>query len=266
MEVIEIFGYIGALTVGVILGLMGGGGSIIAIPILTYLFHLSPITTTAYSLFVVGTSSSIGTLNNWKKGLIDYRVAIVFAIPAFLAVYVVRKYLMPMIPLEIITVNGFVITRDMAIMVFFAVIMIFSATSMIRKKKLFTTAHITDHNNYPLIIFAGIVIGLLTGVIGIGGGFLIIPTLVLLLKIPMKKAVATTLFIIAIKSLVGFLGDLGNTEINWEFLLVFTAISTIGIFFGIYLSSYIKGVKLKKSFGWMVLLVSFVILYKEIFI
>lgn len=266
MEVIEIFGYIGALIVGVVLGLMGGGGSIIAIPILTYLFHLNPITTTAYSLFVVGTSSSIGTLNNWKKGLIDYRVAIVFAIPAFLAVYVVRKYLMPMIPLEIITTNGFVITRDMAIMVFFAVVMIFSATSMIKKKKLFTTDYISNQHNYPLVIFAGIVIGLLTGVIGIGGGFLIIPTLVLLLKIPMKKAVATTLFIIAIKSLVGFLGDLGNTEINWGFLLVFTAISTIGIFFGIYLSSYIKGVKLKKSFGWMVLLVSFVILYKEIFI
>lgn len=266
MEIIEIFGYIGALIVGVILGLMGGGGSIIAIPILTYLFHVSPITTTAYSLFVIGTSSSIGTLSNWKKGLIDYRVAIVFAIPSFLAVYVVRKFLMPMIPLEILTINGFVITRDMAIMVFFAVIMIFSATSMIKKKKLFTTGRVSNHHNYPLIIFAGIVIGLLTGVIGIGGGFLIIPTLVLLLKIQMKKAVATTLFIIAIKSLVGFLGDLGNTEINWGFLLVFTAISIMGIFFGIYLSSYIKGVKLKKSFGWMVLLVSFVILYKEIFI
>ena len=265
MEILEIFGYIGALIVGVILGLMGGGGSIITIPILTYLFHVNPITTTAYSLFVVGTSSSIGTLNNWKKGLIDYKVAIVFSVPAFLAVYVVRKYMLPMIPSEILTINGFVLTKDMAIMVFFAIIMIFSATSMIKKKKIFTTDVISNPPNYPLIILAGIGIGLLTGVIGIGGGFLIIPTLVLLLKIPMKKAVATTLFIIAIKSLVGFLGDVGNTEINWKFLLIFTTLSTIGIHLGIYLSSYIKGVKLKKSFGWMILLVSFVIIYKEIF-
>ena len=266
MEVLEIIGYVGALIVGVILGLMGGGGSIITIPILTYLFHISPITTTAYSLFVIGTSSSIGTLNNWNKGLIDYRMATVFSIPAFFAVYVVRKYLMPIIPLEILTTNGYVITKDMAIMIFFSVIMIFSATSMIRKKTFSTTNRISNQHNYPLIIFVGIIIGLITGVIGIGGGFLIIPTLVLLLNIPMKKAVATTLLIIAIKSLVGFLGDLGSTDINWRFLLIFTAISTIGIFFGINLSSYIKGVKLKKSFGWMLLLVSFMILYKEIFI
>jgi len=266
MELIEIFGYIGAVIVGMILGLMGGGGSIIAVPILTYLFHISPITTTAYSLFVVGTSASIGTLNNWKKGLIDYKVALVFAIPAFLAVYVVRKYVMPLIPLELITINDFVITRDMAIMVFFAVIMVCSAISMIKKKTYMAIGHQSHHDNYLLIICSGISIGLLTGVIGIGGGFLIIPALVLLLNIPMKKAVATTLFIIAIKSLVGFLGDLGTTEINWGFLLVFTALSTIGIFFGLYLSSYIKGIKLKKSFGWMILLVAFGILYKELFI
>lgn len=266
MEIIEIFGYIGALIVGVILGLMGGGGSIITIPILTYLFHINPITTTAYSLFVVGTSSSIGTLNNWNKGLIDYRIAIIFSIPSFLAVYIVRKYLMPIIPFEIFTINGYVLTKDMAIMVFFAVIMIFAATSMIKKKELFISDYISNQHNYILIVFLGIVIGLITGVIGIGGGFLIIPTLVLLLKIPMKKAVATTLFIIAIKSMVGFLGDLENTAINWKFLLIFTTISTTGIFFGINLSSYIKTVKLKKTFGWMLLFVSFIILYKEIFI
>lgn len=266
MELIEVLGYIGALTVGMTLGLIGGGGSIIAIPVLTYLFHVSPITTTAYSLFVVGISSSIGTLNNWKKGLIEYKVAAVFAIPAFLAVYIVRRYLMPIIPLELIYINDFVITRDMAIMVFFAVVMIFSATSMIKNKKIITAGHNPNQHNYVLIIFVGIIIGLLTGVVGVGGGFLIIPALVLLLKIQMKKAVATALFIIAIKSLVGFLGDLGNTDINWGFLLVFTTISTIGIFFGIYLSSYIKGTHLKKSFGWMILFVAFFILYKEIFI
>lgn len=264
METIEIFGYIGALSVGVVLGLMGSGGSIITIPILTYLFHISPITTTAYSLFVVGTSSSIGALSNWKKGLVDYRIAIVFAIPAFIAVYAVRKYLLPIIPIEIVTIKDFVVTKDTAIMVFFAIIMLFSAISMIWKKNLAFAGHIPNCPNYPVIIFAGIVIGLMTGIVGIGGGFLIIPALVLLLKLPMKKAVATSLFIIAIKSLIGFLGDIGNLEINWHFLLGFTVISILGIFLGIYLSSFIKGEKLKKYFGWMVLIASFGILYKEV--
>ena len=264
MESFEILGYIGALCVGLILGLLGSGGSIITIPILTYLFQISPITTTAYSLFVVGTSSSIGVLSNWKKGLVDFRIAIIFAIPAFIAVYVVRKYLLPIIPTEII-IKDFLITKDTAIMVFFAIIMLFSAISMIYKNKLSITSYTTNNPNYLLIVLIGIIIGLLTGIVGIGGGFLIIPTLVLLLKLPMKKAVATSLFIIAIKSLIGFMGDLGNLEINWGFLLSFTAISILGIFIGIYLSSFIKGEILKKYFGWIILLVALGVLFQEIF-
>ena len=265
METIHIFGYLGALMVGLVLGLMGSGGSLIAIPIFTYLFHISPITTTAYSLFVVGTSATIGALRNWKKGLVDFKIAFVFAIPAFIAVYVVRKYILPIIPIEIITIKEFVVTKDMAIMVFLAVIMLLSSLSMLRKRKL-----LHDHNplkryNYPLIILQGILIGLFTGVVGIGGGFLIIPTLVLLVKLPMKKAVATSLFIIALKSLIGFIGDVGNLEINWDFLIGFTIVSTLGIFMGIYLSSFIKGEKLKIYFGWMLLILSIGIFYKEVF-
>ncbi|NJB70263.1 hypothetical protein GGR42_000725 [Saonia flava] len=265
MDAVQILGYLGALSVGVVLGLVGSGGSIITIPILTYLFHMSPITTTAYSLFVVGTSASVGAVNKLKKGLVDFKIAVVFAIPAFISVYIVRKYLLPIIPFEIVTINDFVITRDMGIMVFFAIIMLCSSISMIWKRELSTNINVFSGNNFPLLILAGIVIGILTGIVGIGGGFLIIPTLVLLLKLPMKKAVATSLFIIAIKSIIGFIGDLDNVEINWHFLLRFTIISILGIFLGIYLSSFIKGEKLKKYFGWMVLLVSFGILFKELF-
>lgn len=265
METIQIFGYLGALLVGLVLGLMGSGGSLIAIPIFTYLFHISPITTTAYSLFVVGTSSTIGALRNWKKGLVDFKIAIVFAVPAFIAVFVVRKYILPIIPIEIIAFKDFVVTKDTAIMVLLAVIMLLCALSMIRKKK-----SLNDHNhlnryNYPLIVVEGIMIGLFTGVVGIGGGFLIIPTLVLLVKLPMKKAVATSLFIIALKSLIGFIGDIGNLEINWNFLLGFTVVSTLGIFLGIYLSSFIKGEKLKTYFGWLLLILSIGIFYNEVF-
>ena len=265
METIQIFGYLGALMVGLVLGLMGSGGSLIAIPIFTYLFHISPITTTAYSLFVVGTSSTIGALRNWKKGLIDFKIAIVFAIPAFIAVYVVRKYLLPIIPLEIITIKDFVVTKDMAIMVFLAVIMLLSSLSMIRKRKLSHDHNHLNRYNYPLIVLQGLMIGLFTGVVGVGGGFLIIPILVLLVKLPMKKAVATSLFIIALKSLIGFIGDLGNLEINWDFLIGFTVVSILGIFLGIYLSSFIKGEKLKTYFGWLLLILSIGIFYKEVF-
>lgn len=265
METIQIFGYLGALMVGLVLGLMGSGGSLIAIPIFTYLFHISPITTTAYSLFVVGTSSTIGALRNWKKGLVDFKIAIVFAIPAFIAVYVVRKYLLPIIPIEIITINDFVVTKGMAIMVFLAVTMLLSSLSMIRKRKLSHDHDPLKRYNYPMIVFQGIMIGLFTGVVGVGGGFLIIPILVLLVKLPMKKAVATSLFIIALKSLIGFIGDLGNLEINWDFLIGFTVVSTLGIFLGIYLSSFIKGEKLKTYFGWLLLFLSIGILYKEVF-
>ena len=265
MENVQIFGYLGALSVGVVLGLMGSGGSIISIPIFTYLFHISPITTTAYSLFVVGTTSSIGVLRNWKKKLVDYRIALFFAIPAFIAVFVVRKYILPTIPTEIVSIKDFVFTKDIVIMVFLAVIMLFSGISMIRKKKLYSSDGSINGYEYFLITLQGIAIGIITGIVGIGGGFLIVPTLVLWVKLPMKKAVATSLFIIAIKSFVGFMGDLNNLEINWNFLLGFTLLSTLGIFFGIYLSSIINGEKLKKYFGWMVLILSIVILYKELF-
>ena len=265
METIQLFGYLGALLVGIVLGLVGSGGSLMAIPIFTYLFQISPVTTTAYSLFVVGTSASIGTLRNWNKGLIDFRIAIVFAIPAFMAVFMVRKYLLPIIPEELFNIEGILVTKDMGLMLFLAIIMLLSAISMIRKRKPILKSAESKEYNYPLIVIEGIIIGLVTGIVGIGGGFLIIPTLVLLVKLPMKKAVATSLFIIALKSLIGFMGDLGHLEINWIFLLGFTIISILGIYLGMYLTSYMKGKKLKSYFGWLVLILAFGIFYKEIF-
>lgn len=266
MDTIQVFGYLGALLAGLLLGLMGSGGSILSIPIFTYLFHISPITTTAYSLFVVGTTASIATLRSWKKGFIDFRVTLVFGIPAFFAVYIVRKYVLPIIPFELMSFSGFTLTRDTAIMVFFGIIMFLASISMILKKKLSKEEHYIRPINNALIILVGVVIGLLTGIIGIGGGFLIIPALVFILDLPMKKAIATSLFIIALKSLIGFAGEFGNLEINWSFLLGFTGISVIGICIGTYISSYIDGKNLKKYFGWLVLSISVAILYKELFI
>ncbi|WP_340066780.1 sulfite exporter TauE/SafE family protein [Ascidiimonas aurantiaca] len=267
LDLLEIAGYIGALIIGITLGLIGGGGSILTVPVLVYLLHINPVTATAYSLFVVGVSSLVGALQNIKKGLVDFRTAIVFSIPAFISVYLTRKYLLPALPEEMFTVGSLIITKDIAIMVFFALIMLLASFSMIRGK----CKNCDDDNskviyNYPLIVLEGLLVGVLTGIVGAGGGFLIIPALVMLARLPMKKAVATSLLIIAIKSLIGFIGDVENLTIAWDFLLSFTLVSVLGIFLGVWLNRFIKGSKLKKGFGWFTLLMGVYILIKELVI
>lgn len=264
MELIEILGYIGALSIGLVLGLIGGGGSILTVPILVYALTLNPVLATAYSLFVVGTTSLVGAFQNMRKGLVDFKTSIIFAIPAFIAVYLTRAFLIPAIPEQLFTILDFTVTKNLAIMLFFAIIMLLASISMIWNRSKDSNAGEVIVYNYPFIIIEGLVVGVITGLVGAGGGFLIIPALVLLAKLPMKKAVATSLFIIAIKSLIGFLGDVQNLEIDWKFLLSFTAISVVGIFIGVWLNNFIDGKKLKKAFGWFVLLMGVYIIYKEL--
>lgn len=263
MDVTQILGYLGALIIGLVLGLIGGGGSILTVPILVYLIGLNPVTATAYSLFVVGSTSLFGAYKNYKNKMVDIKTAIIFAIPSFIAVYFTRRYLVPAIPDTLFSIGDFVITKNIFIMLFFAVIMLLAATSMIRTKKEKNNDASKVQYNIPLIIIEGLVVGMLTGIVGAGGGFLIIPALVLLAKLPMKLAVGTSLLIISAKSLIGFLGDVQTLDIDWFFLLTFTAMSIIGIFIGIYISKYISDNKLKKGFGWFVVAMAIYIIYKE---
>lgn len=260
-----ILGYIGALIVGLTLGLLGGGGSILTVPILVYLLGTNPVVATAYSLFVVGATSLVGAVRNMMKGMVDVKVAVVFAIPAFIAVYLTRAFLVPAIPEEIFQIGEFTLTKDLGIMVFFAIIMLAASVSMIRGRK---EADVSKKKplRIPLIVLEGAVVGVLTGIVGAGGGFLIIPALVLFANLPMKRAVATSLLIIAAKSLIGFVGDVQNLDIDWAFLMTFTGLSVVGIFIGIYLNKYINGKSLKKAFGWFVLIMGIYILVKELFL
>lgn len=266
MSVLEILGYFSAVLIGVVLGLLGGGGSILTVPVLVYLMSVNPVVATAYSLFVVGVSSLVGTVRNLRLGTVDVKTGVVFAIPAFLAVYLTRKFVVPAIPETVLSMNSFELTKDMAIMIFFGIIMVAASVSMIRGKKKASEAGKTGTAaklNIPLIVVEGAVVGTLTGIVGAGGGFLIIPALVVLAKLPMKTAVGTSLMIISIKSLIGFLGDLQTTEIDWAFLAIFTALATLGIFFGIYLNKFVDGQKLKKGFGWFVLVMGGIVILKE---
>lgn len=260
---LEVFGYAGALLIGVVLGLIGGGGSILTVPVFVYILGVDPILATAYSLFVVGVSAAVGAFRNAQKGMVDFRTGIVFAIPAFIAVFLTRKFLVPAIPEYLFNLGDLEITREIGIMVFFGLIMLAASYSMIKGRKE-EEGEKEIHYNYPMILLEGSVVGVLTGIVGAGGGFLIIPALVLLAGLPMKRAVATSLMIISVKSLIGFLGDVQTMPIEWPFLLVFTAISVVGIFLGIFLNKFIDGRKLKKGFGWFVLLMGVYIITKEL--
>jgi hypothetical protein len=262
MEINQILGYIGALIVGLVLGLIGGGGSILTVPLLVYLLGYNPVIATAYSLFVVGASSMVGTYQKYKKGLVDFKTGLAFSFPSFIAVYLSRRYLVPGIPETLFSIGNFQLSKGMGIMIFFAIIMLLASISMIKNKKEITANSISQP--YYKTFAQGVVIGTITGVIGAGGGFLYVPALVLWANIPMKKAVGTSLIIVTINSLIGFIGDVQNLDIEWVFLLTFTLISIFGIVLGVFLSKFISGPKLKKSFGYFVLIMAIYIIYKEL--
>lgn len=263
----EILGYVLAIIVGISLGLIGSGGSILTVPILVYVMGVNPVLATAYSLFIVGSTALVGGVQSAMQKRVDFKTVLIFGIPSIAAVYATRMWLVPVIPKELFSIGSLVITKSIALMLLFAVVMILASVSMIRPGK----HKDLDENaprvyNYPMILLEGTVVGLLTGLVGAGGGFLIIPALVLLARMPMKLAVGTSLFIIAAKSLIGFIGDLQGSEIiDWKLLGIFTAFSITGIFIGILLSKKIPGQKLKKGFGWFVLVMGIYIIVKELF-
>ena len=262
-----IAGYFAALAIGISLGMIGAGGSILTVPVLVYLVGVEPVLATAYSLFIVGATAATGAVDYMRKGLVHYKAAFIFALPSFAAVFLVRKFAVPAIPAVLWENGHFVLTKAVGIMLFFAVIMAASAVSMIRDGRKNVTAAketIPETFNLPVIALEGLVVGALTGLVGAGGGFLIIPALVLFARLPMKIAVGTSLLIIAAKSLIGFTGDIGQQEIDWPFLLTFTALPIAGIFIGGYLNKFVSGAKLKKSFGWFVLAMAAWMIYKEL--
>jgi uncharacterized protein len=263
----EIMGYIAALFIGISLGLIGGGGSILTVPVLVYLFGINPILSTSYSLFVVGSTSLVGAFNNYLKGLVRIKTALLFGLSSITTVFLTRKFFIPLIPEHIATIGDFNITEPIVTMVLFAILMVAASISMIRnhRQKIGEGAAENKKVNLPKLLMYGVAIGIATGVLGAGGGFLLIPTLVLLVKLPMKEAVGTSLFIIALNSLIGFTGDLGHFTINWTFLLIITTIAIAGIFVGGLIGKKIAGDKLKKGFGWFVLVMGIYILSKEIF-
>ncbi|HRO46259.1 sulfite exporter TauE/SafE family protein [Agriterribacter sp.] len=264
----ELIGYITAVLIGVSLGLIGGGGSILTVPLLVYVFRLPPVIAVSYSLFIVGTTSLLGAFDSFRKGQASLNLALPLGIVSPATVFFVRRYVVPHIPEQLWTAGRLEITKSVLTMILFAVLMLAAAVSMLKKTAAPSakTPTVRSSKDYFHLGLFGLGIGCVTGFLGAGGGFLIIPALVLLLKLPMKEAVGTSLFIIAINSLVGFTGDLGHYVIDWFFLLCITAIASVGILIGAQLAKKIPSEKLKRGFGWFVLVMGMYIIVQEVMI
>lgn len=273
------------MSIGLSLGLVGSGGSILTVPVLVYVVGVDPELATAYSLFVVGLTALVGGVQNALHKQVDFKTALLFGAPSILAVYLTRSFIMPAIPKTLFVLGDFEVSKNLGLMLLFAVLMVLASFSMINSSKSKKSPPASPEKepldagrqpdaqdelpiryNYPLILMEGAGVGILTGLVGAGGGFLIIPALVLLARLPMRLAVGTSLLIIAAKSLIGFVGDMQSraSQIDWPFLLLFSGFSIAGIFAGTLLSKKIPGPALKQGFGWFVLAMGIYIIIKEL--
>lgn len=257
----EIAGYIASLFIGVSLGLIGGGGSILTVPVLVYLFGISPTLAISYSLFIVGATSLVGAFNNYRKKFVNLKTVLLFGSASITTVFIARKFIIPSLPDVFFRIGTFEVHHALFVMVVFALLMVAASVSMIRNKTV--QAEAAAKSSPLMLVIYGILIGVVTGFLGAGGGFLLIPALVILMKLPMKEAIGTSLLIIALNSLIGFMGDIGRHPINWTFISLVAAIAIAGIFVGGYFNQRVNANKLKKAFGWFVLVMGIYILVKE---
>lgn len=263
----EIVGYLAIILAGVSIGLIGAGGGILTVPILVYLFAVNPVLATAYSLFLVGSTSLVGVIPKYLSKNISFKTAVIFGAPSMISVFLTRKFILPEIPQTVFYIGEIAVSKSLFLMVLFAVLMIFAAKSMLKKKPITSDLQTDDNSIAPIFVsLLGFMEGCLTGLVGAGGGFIIIPILTLLAKVEIKKAIGTSLLIVAVKSLIGSLGDVtsGYLDIDWKFLFLITSLSIFGMFIGNALSKKIDGQKLKSGFGWFILIMGIYILIKEV--
>lgn len=262
----EIWGYIAAIFIGLSLGLTGGGGSILTVPVLVYLFGVEPVLATGYSLFIVGATSLVGGLRAYKYQQVDFRAVSLFGIPSIFSIFIARHFVLPEIPDTVFYLSGHAIQKGSFLMIVFAVLMLVASFFMFvqRKETVETEQEVHQYKSLSLLI-PGLLVGFVTGLLGAGGGFMIIPALVLILKLPMKKAIGTSLHIIAINSIFGFLFSIKQFSFDWKLLIWTTVLAIAGVLAGTWFSKKIDNKLLKKIFGAFVLVMGIYILVKELY-
>jgi len=253
----EIIGYCLSVLIGFSLGLIGGGGSILTVPVLVFFFDIEPAMATTYSLFVVGLAAIAGSINHYRMHNISYKTVLLFGIPSVIILFIMRHWLLKMMPSIIFRSDKFVVTKSSFILAMFAALMLIAGWTMIRQR---TYAPSKEKQSFTRLILQGAITGAVTGFIGIGGGFIIVPSLVLFAGLSMKKAIGTSLVIITVNCIVGLLGNIETTvSIDYAFLFIFSACAIAGIILGTQATRVIPDKRLKPAFGWIILLMSLIV-------
>lgn len=253
----DAFGYVAIMCIGLVLGSIGAGGSMLAIPVLVYLFSLDMETASAYSLFLVGMTSLAGAALKQRSQLVSARAVLLFGIPSVAGAFASRKWIIGLIPDVVWQSDTFVLTKDDLLLRFFSLLMLGSSLSMLFRKQ----THDADGRNRNLMLIpVGLITGLIAGLAGAGGGFLILPALILFASLPFPMAAGTGLVIIASNSLLGFCGDLINRSIDWSFLFMLTALSILGLLIGYWSQEKVASFPAQRVFAWFMLIIGTAIL------
>lgn len=258
----EVLGYFLAILIGLSLGLMGSGGSILMVPLLVYFFGIAPALATSYSLLIVGTVSAIGAVLRWKAGEVALKFVGLFGATTVITVFLTRKYLFPLLPEVFFEVGQLTFTKSFVLMILLAILIFISSVFVLREQRGDTSEKVY-HNGFYKLVFGGIGIGLITGFLGAGGGFLIIPFLLVRFQTPIKVATGTSLAIIALNTLMGALGDCGQVTLNWSLLIIILVITLVGMGLGMLWSLKINSQNLKRGFGWFLRILSLLIIALE---
>lgn len=259
---IWVIGLLLAVCIGISLGLLGGGGSILAVPVLIYVMGVPTKSAVAMSLMIVGSVSLIGAIPHWRAGNINFKNAFIFGATTMLGAFLGAK---AAATLPFIT--------EAVQMVLFAGLMLVAAVLMIRRKdrteqpKPEPISSSSSRDNpiwhWLQITASGLGVGILTGLVGVGGGFAIVPALVLSLKTPMKEAIGTSLLVISMNSATGFLGYLGHVDLDWKLMVGFLLTASVGILIGSYLGRFVSAKQLQRGFGFFLLAMSAFILFEN---
>ena len=257
---------------GVVLGLLGAGGSVLTLPILVYVCGIPPVLASTYSLGIVGATAAVGMWNRARRGHVAFRTALLFGGPSVAGVIAARRWLLPAIPEQVCRLGELSLTRDLLVLGVFAALMIAAGGAMILNTDAVNRSPHASQSTRPtpvaravLVVLEGLIVGVITGLVGAGGGFLIVPALVLLLKLPIGDAIGTSLAIIAIKSLAGFLVDSAAwQQADWWFLLVFTSAAVAGMLIGTVWSRRVSTKGMRQGFGWFVVSVGCLMICKEL--
>ncbi|MCR9199294.1 MAG: sulfite exporter TauE/SafE family protein [Planctomycetaceae bacterium] len=261
--------YAAIAVVGLLLGVLGGGGSTLILPVLVYLVGLPAVQATSASLLIVGVAAVFGAVGYFRKGLVDLPAVVMFGGPSVAGVFVARLVFMPRIPPVLYSAEGFELTRRGFLLATFSVLVLISAFCMIRRDRRAPSERAAPpaaQRTAWKSVAAGLFVGMSTGLVGAGGGFMIVPALIIFLKMETRQAIATSLFVIAMKSLLGFAADAFIvSDLNWPQLTGFTLAAVVGILTGVRLNAVVDADRLKVAFGWLVLVIGISILVKEFY-